>query len=103
MDSSARQAMLGEQEKPKTIDNVALDPDWLTARYKMEKRDMWWDTNQKARYDRNFCGTIVNVFYFFILLTELVLWIKVKSFSDVLYRIIAPYLGSKVTMMEYKS
>ena len=80
MDSGARQAMLGEQEKPKTIDNVALDPDWLTARYKMEKRDMWWDTNKKARYDRNFCGTLVNVFYFFILLTELVLWIKVEPF-----------------------
>jgi len=69
--------MLGEQEKPKIIDNTALDPDWLTARYKMEKREMWWDTNQKARYDRNFCGTLVNIFYFFILLTELILWIKV--------------------------
>ena len=70
--------MLGEQEKPKIIDNAALDPDWLTARYKMEKREMWWDTNQKARYDRNFCGTLVNIFYFFILLTELILWIKVR-------------------------
>ena len=48
------------------------------------KFDMWWDTNKKARYDRNFCGTLVNVFYFFILLTELVLWIKVDSFSDIL-------------------
>ena len=74
MDSSARQAMLDEQEKPKTIDNVALDPDWLTARYKMEKREMWLDTNQKARYDRNFCGTLVNIFYFFLLITELVLF-----------------------------
>ena len=73
--------MLGEQEKPKIIDNAALDPDWLTARYKMEKREMWWDTNQKARYDRNFCGTLVNIFYFFILLTELILWIKVRPFQ----------------------
>ena len=80
--------MLGEQEKPKNIDNVAMDPDWLTARYKMEKREMWWDTNQKARFDRNFCGTIVNIFYFFILLTEIILWIKVPDLSQASYFIL---------------
>ena len=80
MDSSARQAMLGgDQDKPKILADNSLEPDWLTAGYKMERREMWWDTNKKARYDRNFCGTLVNIFYFFILITELILWIKVRK------------------------
>ena len=78
MDISAHQAMLTDADKPKILsDNTALEPDWLTKKYKMEKREMWWDKNSKARYDRNFCGTFVNIFYFFILITELILWIKV--------------------------
>ena len=63
----------GDQDKPKILADNSLEPDWLTAGYKMERREMWWDTNKKARYDRNFCGTLVNIFYFFILITELIL------------------------------
>ncbi|MGB1606970.1 MAG: hypothetical protein ACPIOQ_80335, partial [Promethearchaeia archaeon] len=33
------------------------------CRYKMERREMWWDSNNKAKYDRNYCGTFVNIFY----------------------------------------
>ena len=81
MDRSAHQAMLGDADKPKILtEGGALEPDWLTASYKMERKEMWWDTNKKARYDRNFCGTFVNIFYFFLLITELILWIKVREF-----------------------
>ena len=78
MDISAHQAMLADSDKPKILsDNNSLEPDWLTKKYKMEKKEMWWDRNSKARFDRNFGGTFVNIFYFFILITELILWIKV--------------------------
>ena len=71
--------MLGDSEKPKIItDNSSLEPDWLNAKYKMDKREMWWETNNKAKYDRNYCGTFVNIFYVFTLITELVLWAKVR-------------------------
>ena len=73
--------MLGDADKPKILtEGGALEPDWLTASYKMERKEMWWDTNKKARYDRNFCGTFVNIFYFFLLITELILWITVREF-----------------------
>ena len=79
MDRSVHQAMLGDSDKPKILtDNSSLEPDWLTHKYKMHKKDMWWDRNSKARYDRNFFGTFVNIFYVFILVTELILWIKVS-------------------------
>jgi len=79
MDISARQAMLaGDSDKPKILsDNTVLEPDWLTKKYNMERKEMWWDRNSKARYDRNFCGLFVNIFYLFLLITEVVLWIKV--------------------------
>ena len=80
MDISARQAMLaGDSDKPKILsDNTVLEPDWLTKKYNMERKEMWWDRNSKARYDRNFCGLFVNIFYLFLLITEVVLWIKVN-------------------------
>ena len=39
---------------------------------------MWWDSNNKAKYDRDYCGTFVNIFYVFTLITELILWVKVS-------------------------
>ena len=78
MDSGVHQAMLGDQEKPKILsDNSSLEPDWLTTKYRSEKKEMWWDSSNKARYDRNYCGCFVNIFYVFILITEIILWIKV--------------------------
>ena len=45
----------------------------------MERKEMWWDSNNKAKYDRNYCGTFVNIFYVFTLITELILWVKVRN------------------------
>ena len=82
--------MLGDSDKPKILtDNASLEPDWLNTKYKMDKKDMWWDKNTKARYDRNFFGTFVNIFYVFILVTELSL-----PFQIVLLCIVQLYRSS---------
>lgn len=70
--------MLGDTDNPKIIaDNSALDADWLTKHYKMERKQMWFERNNKARFDRNFVGCFVNIFYSFLLITEVALWVKV--------------------------
>ena len=72
--------MLGDTDNPKIIaDNSALEADWLTEKYKMEKKEMWWERDTKARFDRNFSGSFVNIFYSFLLITEVVLWVKVSQ------------------------
>lgn len=48
----------------------------------MERREMWWDSNNKAKYDRDYCGTFVNIFYVFTLITELILWVKVRVLEE---------------------
>ena len=69
--------MLGE--KPKVLAGQAnLDPDWITTNFKRERTAMWWDRDHKARYDRNYSGILVNIFYLIVLLTELILWVKVS-------------------------
>ena len=72
--------MLGDTDNPKIIaDNSALEADWLTEKYKMEKKEMWWERDTKAKFDRNFSGCFVNIFYSFLLITEVVLWVKVSQ------------------------
>jgi len=75
----SREAMLGDFEKPKVMtDNTNLEPDWLTKRGKnWDREETWWDRDTKGRSERNFSGTGVNIFYIFLLLAELILWIKV--------------------------
>jgi len=75
----SREAMLPTDfEKPKVLDNASLEPDWLTKKEKnWDREEIWWDRNHKARSERNFSGTIVNLFYILLLLAELILWIKV--------------------------
>jgi len=75
----SREAMLKDFEKPKVLaDNTSLEPDWLTKKNKnWEKQETWWDKNHKARSERNFSGTLVNIFFILLLLAELIFWIKV--------------------------
>ena len=67
----SREAMLKDFEKPKVLaDNTSLEPDWLTKKNKnWEKQETWWDKNHKARSERNFSGTLVNIFFILLLLT----------------------------------
>ena len=82
----SREAMLPTDfEKPKVLDNASLEPDWLTKKEKnWDREEIWWDRNHKARSERNFSGTIVNLFYILLLLAELILWIKVILFLDLM-------------------
>lgn len=75
----SREAMLPDFEKPKVLtDNASIEPDWLTQRGKnWDREETWWERDHKARSERNFGGSLVNLFYIFLLLAELILWIKV--------------------------
>ena len=65
-------------EHPKVLDNATLESNWLTKRkINWVREETWLDRNHKARSERNFSGTIVNIFYILLLLGELTLWIKV--------------------------
>lgn len=75
----SREAMLQDFEKPKVMaDNASLEPDWLTKKNKnWDREETWWDRDHKGRSERNFSGSLVNIFYILLLLAELILWIKV--------------------------
>ena len=77
----SREAMLPDFEKPKVLtDNASIEPDWLTQRGKnWDREETWWERDHKARSERNFGGSLVNLFYIFLLLAELILWIKVTQ------------------------
>ena len=79
MDNSSRQAMLGDTDNPKILaDNSPLEAEWHKQSYKTERKEMWWERDMKAKNDRNFSGSFVNIFYIFLLVTEVVLWLKVS-------------------------
>ena len=80
----SREAMLQDFEKPKVMaDNASLEPDWLTKKNKnWDREETWWDRDHKGRSERNFSGSLVNIFYILLLLAELILWIKVRHRYD---------------------
>ena len=80
----SREAMLQDFEKPKVMaDNASLEPDWLTKKNKnWDREETWWDRDHKGRSERNFSGSLVNIFYILLLLAELILWIKVRNRYD---------------------
>ena len=78
-DNGSRQAMLADNDKPKILGNhSSLEAEWRSNNPKMERREGWWESDKKLRLDRNFSGCFVNIFYILLLLTELLLWVKVR-------------------------
>jgi len=70
--------MLGDTDNPKILgDNSPLEAEWHKQSYKAERKEMWWERDTKAKFDRNFSGSFVNIFYTFLLVTEVILWVKV--------------------------